>query len=114
MGISTQYQRAKETGAKAINIEFLASDIVPAVDDGKATTLRVTMAFTVTAPVIEVTYNSGTDWFQLNSGTAIPIGQLFAFDLTGFDNTDEVNFRTPTTGGTTLKLFRVDAIPTGD
>lgn len=110
---SNQYQRANETGAKLINAEFLAADIVPDVDVEKATTLRVTMAFTVTAPIVEVTYNSGTDWIALNGGAPIPISQLFAFDLPGLDKDDLVNFRTPTTGGTTLKIFRVDALPVG-
>lgn len=114
MGVSRQYQRGKTTGAKAQNVEFFASDIFSSVEDGMATKIRVTMAFSVTPPIVEVTFNSGTDWFQLNSGAAIPVGQLFSFDLPGVDNTDLINFRTPTAGGTTLKYFRVDSLPVGD
>ena len=114
MGISTQYQRADEDGAKTQNTEWLAADLIPAVDDGKATIYRVTMAFLVTAPIVEVTYDSGTTWHQLNSGAAIPINRLFSFDLSGLNNGDLVNFRTPTSGGTTLNIFRVDSLPVGD
>lgn len=112
MGVSRQYQRAKETGAKTQNTEWLAADIVPDVDAGKATNLRVTMAFTANAPVVEVTYDSGSTWHALNAGVAIPINQLFSFFLPGVDKDDTINFRTPSASGTTLNIFRVDAIPT--
>lgn len=111
---SNQYQRADETGAKTINTEWLAADLIPDVDTDKATTFKVTMAFSVTAPVVEVTYDSGTTWVALNGGGVIPISQLFSFELPGLNKDDLVNFRTPTTGGTTLDIFRVDALPSGD
>jgi len=114
MGVSRQYQKGKTTGAKTQNTEFFGTDIVSTIEDGKATKYRLTMAFTVTPPVIEVTYDSGSNWIPINSGGAIPIGQLFQIDIPGIDNTDLINFRTPTTGGTTITIFRVDSLPVGE
>jgi len=106
-----KYLKANETGAKAINVEFLAADVVPGTLDERATLIRLTMLFSVTSPVLEMTVDSGATWFSLNSGSPIPIGQLFGFDIPGMDLNDQINFRTPTTGGTTLEIFRVVSVP---
>ena len=102
-----QKQVAKETGAKTQNTEFLAADIVPSIENLNSSTYSVIIAVSVTAAVLEITFDSGTTWLKLNAGTPIPIGQLFAFELPGVDSTDTINFRASNASGTTLDYFRV-------
>lgn len=111
MGISTQYALANETGAKAQNAEWLAADItVGDIEAGRSSTLELTMIFSVTAPVVEYTLDSGATWYPLKL-VALIVGETLIERIPGVLAGDLINFRTPTVGGTTLDLFRVSHLP---
>lgn len=107
MAPSLNLQVAKETGAQAQNAEFLASDIVPKVEGSNATTLKITIAVSVTAAVLEISFDSGVTWFALNAAVPLVIGDLNIFEIPGVDSTDLINFRASNVSGTTLDYFRV-------
>jgi len=98
---STLYLKGSETGAKAQNAEWFATDISPGIKSEKALNLILQVSVTVTAAVIEVTLDSGVTWSKLNSGVAISIGELHQFDVFAKEG-DTVNFRASNASGTTL------------
>jgi len=113
MGVSNQYQRANETGVKTQNTEWLASDLVPAIEAGRSTSFRLTFVLSL-AVVIEITFDSGATWIALNSGSPYAADNLISVLIPGVDRDDTINFRTPTSGGVTLDRFIVDSLPVGE
>ena len=99
------YMKANETGAKAQNAEFLASDITVEVGAGKANDYIIEISISAgTSPNLEVSYDSGNTWSEI----------IFALSTDVLARTrisvvlgDLVNFRTPTVGGLTLSRFVV-------
>ena len=86
------------------NVEWLGTD--HRVDDlGK---YRVNVVVS-TESVVEYTLNSGTLWIKINEGQALKIRGGYGFDIYVRAN-DRLNFRSPTSGTTTLSLLRVDSI----
>ena len=99
---SRLYHRVTYSGAKAQNAEWGATDYTPDVAVGKSMNLILQVSVSA-AVIVEVTLDSGSNWTALNSGVAIPIDQLFQFDIFA-TNGDLVNFRTPTVGGATIDI----------
>ena len=99
------YMKANETGAKAQNEEFLASDIIPGVGAGKANDYIVEIAISAgTSPNIDVTYDGGATFSEIifALGTDVLARTRLSVVLG-----DQVNFRTTTVGGLTLSRFVV-------
>ena len=91
-------------GAKTQNTEWLAQDFF--VDDlGK---FRFNICVTPTA-VVEYTVNGGANWMNINANDPLVANGSYGFDI--FVRVqDLINFRTPTAGGTTVILGRLDSI----
>jgi len=87
--------------AKGIDIEWLDSNISIEITSGRCIdcTLEVTAD---TAFVLEVTFDGGTNWTQLNSASSIPIDELFTLTILA-KNGDLINFRS----GTALTVDRL-------
>lgn len=103
---SGYYNKGVETGAKAQNAEWFASDIVPGIRAEKIIELTLQISVSATAAVVEVTLDSGTTWSELNTGVAIPLGKLHTFGIF-VKNDDLVNFRATNASGTTLDVCYV-------
>jgi len=83
------------------NTEWFVSDLLP-VHSGL---MRVEISVSA-AVVVEVTFDSGTNFTALNSNAVLGVDQLFIFDL--FVKTgDTINFRIPTAGGATVDIGRI-------
>ena len=91
-------------GSFAQNAEWLVSDF-KCVDLGK---FRVNIVVS-TASVVEYTVDSGTNWIKINEGKALVINAGYGFDVYVRAG-DQMNFRSPTSGTTTLVLGRLDSI----
>ncbi len=96
------------TGAKAQNAEFFAADLLPFVLAQYAAKNKISISVSA-AVVIEITLDSGSNWTALNAGVAIGVDQLFTFDV-AIRNGDTFNMRTPTGGGATVDICRVDEV----
>jgi hypothetical protein len=91
------------TGSKTQNVKWM-NDY--AVDDlGK---FRCSLAVD-TDSVIEYTVNGGTDWLKLQGGENLLANCSYGFDIYVRAG-DLINFRTPTAGGATVLLGRLDSI----
>lgn len=102
------FPQGSTTGAKAQNAEWFASDLEPFARSIRATKFRVTIVED-TGVVIECTLDSGSNWFTINSGNALTADSMFSFDIL-LRVTDTFNIRTPTAGGTTVVVCRVDEV----
>ena len=91
------------TGAKAQNVEWM-NDY--AVDDLGKFRCNIVVS---SDSVVEYTINSGTNWMKLNSGEVLKANCSYGYDIF-VRASDLVNFRTPTIGGTTLILGRLDSV----
>lgn len=100
---SGYYNKGVETGAKAQNAEWFATDIIPGIGSRKLMELTLQISVSATAAVVEVTMDSGTTWSELNTGVAIPVGKLHTFSIFA-KNDDLVNFRATNSSGTTLDV----------
>jgi hypothetical protein len=100
---SSLFVKGVETGAKAQNAEWFASDVEVGVQNNKALDFIVQFSVSVTPAVVEVTLDSGTVWSALNSGVAIPVGKLFTFEVF-VKQGDLVNFRATNSSGTTVDI----------
>lgn len=88
----------------AQNVEWLSQDYN--VDDlGK---FRVNIV-TSTASVVEYTVDSGANWIKINEGKALVVNCGYGFDIYVRAG-DQINFRSPTVGTTTVILGRLDSI----
>jgi len=95
---SNLFDRLEISGLKPQNTEWSANDFIPIdIPPGKCADLICQFSLDATV-VIEVTFDSGSNWAALNSGVAIGANQLFQFDVFTV-NGDLINFRTPTAGG---------------
>lgn len=103
---SAYYNKGVETGAKAQNDEWFATDIDPGIQPGKMMELTLQISLSDTPVVVEVTMDGGATWSELNTGVVIPLGKLHSFSMF-VKNNDLVNFRTPTSNGTTLDICYV-------
>jgi hypothetical protein len=91
------------TGVKAQNVEWM-NDY--AVDDlGK---FRCNIAVS-SESVVEFTVDSGSNWIMLNAGNDLLANCSYGFDIYVRAG-DLINFRTPTVGGTTVILARLDSV----
>ncbi len=96
------------TGVKAQNAEWFATDLSPVVIAPKVAKFRIIVSCSA-AVVVDVTLDSGSNWTALNSGKVVGIDQLFTFDVP-VRNGDTFNMRTPTAGGCTVDICRVDTV----
>ena len=86
---------------EAQNAEWFATDLSPS--NNGFFTLEISVSAAV---VIEVTFDSGTNFTALNSGVALGVDQLFLFDVY-VRLGDTFNIRIPTAGGATVDIGRV-------
>ncbi len=86
---------------EAQNAEWFATDLLPS--NNGFFTLEISVSAAV---VIEVTFDSGTNFTALNSGVALGVDQLFLFDVYVRVG-DTFNIRIPTAGGATVDIGRV-------
>ncbi len=91
-------------GAKAQNAEWLATDYY-ANDVGK---YRCNLAIS-TNGMVQYTVDGGTNWMFINKGAALKANSSYGFDIYTRAG-DQINFRCPDVGGTTLILGRLDTI----
>ena len=103
---SGYYNKGVETGAKAQNAEWFASDIDPGIRPGKLMEITLQISVSATAAVVEVTLNGGTTWSEINTGVAIPVGKLHSFSMF-VKNDDLINFRATNASGTVLDVCYV-------
>ena len=86
---------------EAQNAEWFAADIKP-VHTGL---MRIEISVSL-AVVVEITFDSGSNFTALNSNVALGVDQVFVFDV--FVNTgDLINFRIPTAGGAITDIARM-------
>jgi len=103
------FTRADTSGAKAQNVEWFATDVTSAsFQDIRASKFRLTFALS-SKVIVEVTLDSGTTWYSLNSNSAITADSVFAFDVPA-RQADLFNMRTPAAAGTTVRFCRVDSL----
>ena len=99
------YVRANETGAKAQNVEFLASDFATGNIAGHGMDLIVEISISAgTTPDVEISFDSGNTWAILFSSLAL--NTITRARAMGID-VDAINFRSPSVGGLTLARFLV-------
>ena len=80
--------------SKGIDVEWLTEDISVEIDDDRV--VELTMEVTVdTELILEVSFDSGANWTQLNSAVAVPIDELFTLTVIA-KNGDLINFRSGT------------------
>ena len=94
----------ESTGAKTQNAGWLANDIVPTKDSK----IRMTVCLDTTVK-IEVTLDGGTKFVSLNENNSLVADSLFMFDI-GVRVGDKFNIRTPTVGGATIVICRLDEV----
>jgi len=83
------------------NTEWFGSDLIPT--DNSIVRVEISVSAAV---VVEVTFDSGSNWTALNSNVALGVDQLNIFDI--FVKTgDTLNFRIPTAGGAVVDIGRV-------
>lgn len=100
------YERATYSGAKAQNAEWAGTDYTGLAVTGKSELCILQVAVSVTAAVVEVTFDSGTTWSEINSGVALTIGQLYQFDLY-ITGADTFNIRATNASGTTVDTAKL-------
>ena len=83
------------------NTEWFATDLAPTLNG--IFRLEVSVSAAV---VIEVTFDSGSNFIALNSNNTIGADQLFVFDIYVRVG-DTFNIRIPTAGGATVDIGRV-------
>jgi len=96
------------TGSKTQNTEWFATDLSPVVLAPKTAKFRITVSCSATV-IVEITLDSGSNWTALNSGTAIGADEIFLFDVP-VRNGDTFNMRTPTAGGCTVDICRIETV----
>lgn len=94
------------SGVKAANAEWFAADLTANIETDIAIVFEIQVSVSV-AVVVEVTFDSGSNWTALNNGTAIGADKLHTFDVK-LRSTDTFNMRTPTAGGATVDVCTVD------
>ena len=96
--MSQLYERAKALGTFAQNVVWFSPDYVPVAGTARSSNLIIQIQST-TSVVVQMTID-GVNFFDINSGEAIPAGwsqfELFA------TKDDSVNFRTSDAGGITI------------
>lgn len=96
------------SGVKTQNTKWLVTDF-PVTDLGK---FRCNIVLGTEAR-IEYTVTGGAggddDWFTINNGEDIKSQSSYGFDIYVRAG-DLINFRTPTAGGTILRLGRLDSV----
>ena len=88
------------------NQEWFPSDIVPLVDDNLQSEIVIVFVFEKRA-IIQVTYDSGVTWYNLNNNLKMEAETLNSISVPVI-NTDQVNFRTSTAG--TLRFARASEL----
>lgn len=106
MGITNLYERVTYSGAKAQNAEWGATDYTGLADSGQVEACVLQLAVSVTAAVVEVTFDSGTTWSAINSGTALAVGNLYQFPVY-ITNGDTFNIRATNASGTTVDTAKL-------
>ena len=86
---------------EAQNAEWFTTDLAPTLNG--IFRLEVSVSAAV---VIEVTFDSGSNFTALNSNNSIGADQLFVFDIYVRVG-DTFNIRIPTAGGATVDIGRV-------
>ena len=86
---------------KAQNAEFFSADITAQ----KTGIFRLMLSLSATK-VVDVTFDSGSNWTALNDGTSLTTDQLYAFDVM-VKVGDTFNMRIPTASGATVDVGRV-------
>jgi len=92
------------TGNFIQNAEWLGTDFA-VTDLGK---FRCNIVVS-TASAVDYTINSGANWIKINEGKALVANAGYGFDIYVRAG-DQINFRSPTSGTTTLVLGRLDSI----
>ena len=82
------------TGSKAQNAEWFATDLVQTVQGASAFRIQL---ITTAGVVVEITLDSGTSWYKLNSGNALTANCVYIFTV-ATRLADAFNMRTPTVG----------------
>ncbi len=90
--------------AFAQDIEWLSTDY--RVDDLGKFRCNIVVSSEV---AVDYTINSGTNWIKINAGDNLLANCGYGFDIYVRAG-DLINFRTPTAGGTTVILGRLDSI----
>ena len=86
---------------EAQNAEWFATDLLPTMNGVFRLEISVSAAV-----VIEITFDSGTNFTALNSNVALGADQLNIFDVC-IRVGDTFNIRIPTAGGATVDIGRV-------
>ena len=110
--VQTNYQVrpvGAESGVKAQNAEWFASDIATGADQTLYSSKYRIFVSINAAKVVEVTVDSGTTWVSVNGGVALVAGACYTFDIPTRSG-DTFNMRIPTSGGATVNVCRVDEI----
>ena len=98
-----------ETGAKAQNAEWFATDIATGSDQGSfSSKYRIFLSINA-EKVVEVTLDSGTTWIKLNGAAALAANGAYVFDIPTRSG-DTFNIRIPDSSGATVNICRVDEI----
>ena len=101
MPITNMVERASYSGAKAADAEWAATDYTGLAATDRAEMCILQVVVSVTNAVVEVTFDSGSNWYAINDGDALVIGRMYQFDIyiTGGET---FNIRATNVGGTTV------------
>jgi len=116
MGIGAGHPVATEddiSGTKAAEAIWFGTALSPLATEAatnKPTVFKITLSISVSA-VIQWTWDNGSNYSDLNSGTAIGADQTFAFKVS-LRNGDQFNLRTKSGSSTaTIDYCRIDEYP---
>lgn len=97
------------SGAKALDAEWFAADIVPAVLTLYASLLRIDLAVSDSTQDLQYTLDSGSTWIVLFE-TADYVNEKTAQKTIAVRNGDAFNIRSKVVAGTTVRHCRVDEV----
>lgn len=106
MNVASLNSAVTPATVKAANADFFASDL--SITKEGLSEVIVTISVD-TAVAIEVTLD-GTNYDTINSGQALVADSIYAFSFILL-KADAFNIRTPTTGGCTVNICRVQELP---
>ena len=103
------HPRGATSGAKALDAEWFAADLAPAVLALYGSKFRIDLAVSDSTQNLEYTIDSGTTWVILHEAADYVNEKSIIKDVV-VRNGDTFNMRTKVVAGTTVRHCRVDEI----
>ncbi len=106
--IMTRLFLSSTTGAKALDAEWFTTDISPKKGQQEVNEISISLS-TSTPTLVEISFNSGTDW-ELLFEVADQVANKLIHTKVDVEQGDLINFRSNTAGGTTVNRCVVSGV----